>query len=239
MLPNETSRPFSDALQTAVETAEVDKLELLSIPTSISQTTVAIVPRTIPIPSSSAPIVQTSGHQTPIFESISSLPPHFQAASSSHLSQGRINPNTIHGTSSGPVFEHSDPRLLHGDAYLQPISTPISTPHSGGQPGGVHVISSSVSGSNPSLYSGLVGRGIDDNGMDSPTYIQLESSSGAVLPPGGRYSPAGNAIYSATPISLSGGSIVGNLGHKPPIEYSDVPLDPSMYAIKSNPSTHR
>ena len=113
--------------------------------------------------------------------------------------QGRINPNTIHGTSSGPVFEHSDPRLLHGDAYLQPISTPISTPHSGGQPGGVHVISSSVSVSNHSLYSGLVGRGIDDNGMDSPTYIQLESSSGAVLPPGGSYSPAGNAIYSTTP----------------------------------------
>ena len=114
----------------------------------------------------------------------------------------------------------------------------LSTPNSGGA-AGTHAISSAVSGSNPSLYSGAIGRGIEDNGMDSPTYIQLESSSGGMLPANGSYSPAGNAIYSTTPISLSGGGMIGNIGHTTSIEYSDVPVDPSIYAIKSNPASHR
>ena len=237
VIPNETSRSFPDALQTAVQSAEVDKLELLNIPSSIGQSAMALVPRTIHAPSSSASILPTSTHQSQIFESINSLPPHFHTSSSPHISHGRIISNSVHGPSSSQLFDHPDPRLLHGDAYLQSISTPISTPHSGVPPG-PHVISSSVGGSNPSLYSGI-GRGIDESGMDSPTYIQLESSSGAGLPPGGSYSPAGNAIYSTTPISLSGGSSIGSIGNKQPIEYSDVPVDPSIYAIKSNPSAHR
>ena len=73
----------------------------------------------------------------------------------------------------------------------------------------------------------------------TPTYIQLESSSGGIIPPSGSYSPQGNAIYSTTPISLSGGGVIGNIGNKTSIEYSDVPVDPSIYAIKSNPSSHR
>ena len=196
-----------------------------------------LVPRSISSSVSSASIIPTSTHPPQIFETINPLPPHFNN-SSSHLAHGRIIHNGSHGASSNPLFEHSDPRLLHGDTYLQPISTPISTPNSGVSGVG-HPISSAVSGSNPSLYSGVIARGIEDNGMDSPTYIQLESSSGGIISASGSYSPAGTAIYSTTPISLSGGGVIGNIGHKPSNEYSDLPVDPSIYAIKSNPSSHR
>ena len=228
------TRSFPDALQTAVQSAEVDKLELLNIPASMGSAAMTLVPRSISSSASSASIIPTSTQPPQIFETINPLPSHFNH-SSSHLSHGRIIHNGSHGASSNPLFEHPDPRLLHGDTYLQPISTPISTPNSGGG----HAISSAVSGSNPSLYSGAIARGIEDNGMDSPTYIQLESSSGGMLQASGSYSPAGNAIYSTTPISLSGGGVIGNIGHKASIEYSDVPVDPSIYAIKSNPSSHR
>ena len=200
-------------------------MELLNIPTTIGSATMTIVPR-----SGSSNAANSTMAQSPqMFDSIHSLPSNFNT-SSSQLSHSRMMSNSSNASSSSnPVFDHSDPRLMHGDAYLQPISTSISTSNSSH-----HGISSAVSGSNPSLY-----RSIDDNGMDSPTYIQLESSGGAILPPGGSYSPVGNSIYSTTPISLSGGNVIGNLGHKQSIDYSDVPVDPSIYAIKSNPSSHR
>ena len=230
MIPNQPSRSFPDALQTAVETAEVDKLELLNIPSSTNSPISVVTPRTGAAPSSSTSLMHTSNSQPQIYESISSLPPHFHPTP--HLSQNRVITCANPGVSSAQIFEHSDPRLLHGDTYLQPISTPISIPHSAPP---THVISS-VTGSNPSLYSGI--NRIDDNGMDSPTYIQLDSSSGNVLPPSGppsgSYSPAPNTIYSTT---ISGGN--GSFGHKPQIEYSDVAIDPSIYAVKSFPSVQR
>ena len=232
VVEHDGSRSFPDALQTAVQSAEVDKLEVLNIPASMGSASMTLIPRSLSSSVSSASIISTSTQPPQIFETIHQLPLHFNN-SSSHLSHGRIIHNGSHGASSNPLFEHSDPRLLHGDTYLQPISTPNS-----GGAGGGHAISSAVSGSNPSLYSGAIARGIEDNGMDSPTYIQLESSSGGMLRTSGSYSPAGNAIYSTTPISLSGVGVIGNMGHKASIEYSDVPVDPSIYAIKSNPS-HR
>ena len=230
VIQNQASRSFPDALQTAVETAEVDNLELLNIPSSTNSPMSVVTPRTAAPPSSSTSLMHTSNSQPQIYESISSLPPHFHPTP--HLSQNRVITCANPGVSSAQIFEHSDPRLLHGDTYLQPISTPISIPHSAPP---THAISS-VTGSNPSLYSSI--NRIDDNGMDSPTYIQLDSSSGNVLPPSGppsgSYSPAPNTIYSAT---ISGGN--SSFGHKPQIEYSDVAIDPSVYAVKSFPSVQR
>ena len=220
VVENDGSRSFSDPLQTAVQSAEVDKLELINIPASMGSGTMRLVPRSISNSSSSSSINPSSTQPHQIFESINPIPSHFNI-SSSNVSHSRPIHNGSHGASSSPIFEHPDPRLMHGDTYLQPMTAPISTPHVGGSAASHIIPSAALSGSNPSLYR----RGIDDNGMDSPTYIQLESSAGAMLPSGGSYSPAGNASYSTTPISLSG------------VQF-DVPVDPSIYAIKSNPS-HR
>ena len=197
-------------------------MELINIPASMGSATMAVVPRSTP---SSNAINSTMAQSPQMFDSINPLPSSSNS-SSSHHSTGRMMSNGSNGSSSSnPIFDHSDPRLMHGDAYLQPISSSNSSHHG---------ISSAVSGSNPSLY-----RSIEDNGMDSPTYIQLGSSDGAVLPPGGSYSPVNNSIYSTNSGSLSGGGVIGGLGNKQSIEYPDVPLDPSIYAIKSNPSSHR
>ena len=192
-------------------------MELVNIPSSIGSATMTLVSRS---GSSSSNAINSTMAQSPqMFD-----PTNFNS-SSSHFPHGRMMSNGSNPSSSHTVYDHSDPRLMHGDAYLQPISTSSSSHHG---------MSSAVGGSNPSLY-----RNIDENGMDSPTYIQLGSSDGAVLPPGGSYSPVGNSIYSTTPISLPGGATIGSIGPKQTIDYSDLPVDPSIYAIKSNPSSHR
>ena len=197
-------------------------MELINIPASMWSATMAVISRST---SSSSNAINSTMSQSPqMFDSSSTLPPNF-TSSSSHPQTGRMMSNSSNGSSSNPVFDHSDPRLMHGDAYLQPIPTSNTS---------VHGMSSAVGGSNPSLY-----RSIEDNGMDSPTYIQLGSSDGAILPPGGSYSPVSNSIYSSNAASLSGGGVIGSLGNKQSIDYHDIPVDPSIYAIKSNPSSHR
>ena len=120
MVETDGTRSFPDALQTAVQSAEVDKLELLNIPASMGSAAMTLVPRSIPSSSSSASIIPTSAQPPQIFESINSLPPHYNN-SPSHISHGRMIQNGSHG--ANPLYEHPDPRLLHGDTYLQSIST--------------------------------------------------------------------------------------------------------------------
>ena len=186
-----------------------------------------------PASGSASSIISTSTQSPHIFEATNVLSPHINA-SSSNLLQTRAVSNGQHISSSNQIFEHNDPRLLHGDTYLHSVPVPIPAPGSRAPPG-THIMSSSMSNSNPSLYGGVIARGIEDNGMDSPTYIQLDSNPGGVLSSSGSYTSTGNTIYSTTLNSLSGGGVIAGIGNKSSVEYTELPI----YGIKSNPSSHR